>query len=257
MSPVPAPRSEPLSGPFGKYQIIKKLGQGGMGTVYLAEDTKLSRQVALKVPLIGGEDDATEIARFQQAVLAVAPLRHPAICPIHEADVIDGLPYLTMAYIEGPTLAERLRCNPRLTFHEGAALIRRLAEALAEAHKHGTIHRDIKPSNVILDARGEPSLVDFGLARNLTWNTRLTRSRATMGTPAYMAPEQVRGEKAGVGFAADIYSLGVVLYELLCGKLPSRMPTSLWCSPASSMTNHRCRRPSILRGSIRGWKPSA
>ena len=193
MSAPPSTRPTDLPVQFGHYRIVRKLGQGGMGVVYLAEDTKLKRQVALDSAAAPDENE-TEAPRFRQAVQAVAPLRHPAICPIYEAGVIDGVSYLTMAYIEGPTLAEQLAAGPWLATSEGVSLIRRLAVTLAEAHKNHVVHRDVKPSNVILDAHGEPVLLDFGLARSITETTRLTRSRALLGTPAYMARSSARRE---------------------------------------------------------------
>ncbi len=193
---------------FGRYRILMKLGQGGMGAVYLAHDPELNRLVALKVPLDEGETDAA--VRFRRAARAAASLHHPNICPLYEAGVIDGTPFLTMAYIDGTTLAERLRLG-RLPSAEAAALVRTLALALAEAHDSGVFHRDLKPSNILINRRGEPILTDFGAA--------------SLGTPAYLPPERVHGEADPDGRAADVYSLGVILYELLTGRPPPTLPS--------------------------------
>jgi predicted Ser/Thr protein kinase len=205
---------------FGRYRVLRKLGEGGMAAVFLARDPDLDRQVAVKVPFVHPGEEAEVLARFRQAAQAVAQLHHPNICPVYEVGQADGVPYLVMAYVEGQTLAERLQSGGALPEAEAVALVRQLALALQEAHERGVIHRDLKPSNVILNARGEPVLIDFGLARRLNQDLRLTRARALLGSPSYMAPEQVRGEVGGPEHARDIYSLGVVLYELASGRLP-------------------------------------
>ncbi len=199
MTTVPSPRTGTPPESFGRYRLLKKLGQGGMGTVYLAHDSELCRLIALKIPIEAAGPETAE--RFRRAARAAASLQHPNICPIHEAGVIDGTPYLTMAYIDGHTLAERLRAG-RLSAGEATRLVRAVALALAEAHDGGVLHGDVKPANILINRRGEPILTDFGLAQ--------------FGTPAYIALDLMRGEAAG-----DIYSLGVVLFESLTGRLPS------------------------------------
>ena len=207
--------------PFGRYRLLRKLGEGGMGVVYLAHDPEMKRDVALKTPFVTAQDGPEILQRFRQTAQAVASLVHPNICPVYEAGTIDGVPYLTMAFIEGATLAQYLRANGPPPVGEAAALVRKLALALEEAHRCDVIHRDVKPSNVMLNRQREPILMDFGLARRVTEQTRLTRSRAMIGTPVYMAPEHVSGESGGLfDPAADVYSLGVVLYELLTGRPP-------------------------------------
>ena len=191
MTTVPFPRTGTPPETFGRYRILKKLGQGGMGTVYLAQDSELNRLIALKIPLQEAGPDEAE--RFLRAARAAASLQHPNICPIHEAGVIDDVPFLTMAYIDGHTLAERLRAG-RLSVGEAARLVRAVALALAEAHEGGVLHGDVKPANILINRRGEPMLTDFGLAQ--------------FSTPAYLPPEPLRGLPAG-----DLYSLGVVLSE--------------------------------------------
>jgi formylglycine-generating enzyme required for sulfatase activity len=211
-----------LPEPFGRYRILKKLGQGGMGSVYLALDTQLGRKVGLKVPHLE-PGDSTVLQRFYREARAAATLHHPNICPVHDVGEHDGIPYLTMAYIEGRTLAARLQDGEPLPQREAAEIVRKLALALQEAHAKGVIHRDLKPANVMIDHRGEPVVMDFGLARSRD-STRLTQRGSFMGTPAYMPPEQIQGEIDAMGPGADIYSLGVVLYELLTGRLPFEGP---------------------------------
>jgi serine/threonine protein kinase len=212
------PRQLPC--PFGRYQLRKLLGQGGMGAVYLAHDAQLDRPVALKMPLLSAADGAQILARFYREARAAALLRHPHVCPIHDVGEIDGQPYLTMAFIEGKSLAAFARARP-LTPRQSAALLRKLALALQEAHSHGVIHRDLKPANIMIDTRGEPMVMDFGLARRARpGDPQLTQRGDVLGTPAYMSPEQVGGNVDAIGPACDIYSLGVILYELLTGRLP-------------------------------------
>ena len=203
---------------FGRYRLLKLLGKGGMGRVYLAHDTMLDRAVALKIPHLSG--GPTVLTRFYTEARAAAALHHPNICPIHEVGQVEGFPYLTMAFIEGKSLGELARLRP-LQPRQSVTLVRKLALALDEAHKLGIIHRDLKPANIMIDRRGEPVIMDFGLARRArTGDARVTQEGSTMGTPAYMPPEQVQGELDVMGPRSDVYSLGVILYELLTGQLP-------------------------------------
>jgi serine/threonine protein kinase len=205
---------------LGRYRIVKPLGQGGMGAVYLAQDTELDRQVALKIPRITAQDGSGVLDRFYREARAAATLRHPNICPVFDIGESDGVPYLTMAYIEGKSLAQFVRTKP-LTQRQAATLVRKIALGLQEAHQRGVIHRDLKPANVMIDMRGEPIVMDFGLARRTGQNeTRLTRDGSAIGTPAYMPPEQISTTTENMGPRCDIYSLGVMLYELLTGRLP-------------------------------------
>lgn len=209
---------------FGRYQIVRRLGRGGMGEVFLALDGQLDRLVALKVPQWTQQDSAEILERFLREARAMARMRHANLCPVFDAGQVDGVHYLTMAYIEGRTLAEELKDPSAAGGIDGpraAALVEKLARALHEAHLAGVIHRDLKPSNIMLDRRGEPIVMDFGLARReQDPGDRLTLPGAVVGTPAYIPPEQL--EKSGVapGPAADVYSLGVIFYQLLCGRLP-------------------------------------
>ncbi|MFL5342006.1 MAG: protein kinase domain-containing protein [Gemmataceae bacterium] len=206
---------------LGRYRIVKKIGEGGMGAVYLARDTQLDRDVALKVPQFRGQESATLLERFFQEARAAATVQHPNICPIYDFGEIDGVHYLTMAYIDGQPLEKWASGEKALTPRQIAALVRKVAATMQEAHKKGVIHRDLKPANIMIDRRGEPIVMDFGLARRVReGDQRLTQSGAIMGSPAYMPPEQVKGEQKLIGPASDVYALGVILYELLTYRLP-------------------------------------
>jgi Protein kinase domain/3-keto-disaccharide hydrolase/Caspase domain len=202
---------------LGRYRILKKLGQGGMGAVYLAHDEQLDRQVALKVPSFPA-NDADAMERFLREARAAATLSHPNLCPVYDVGQIDGTHYMTMSYVEGQSLADRARAG--LTPQETTTLVRKVALALHEAHARGVIHRDLKPANIMVTPRGEPVVMDFGLARRANRDVRLTQSGTVLGTPAYMSPEQVEGDVEAMGPASDVYSVGVILYELLTGRVP-------------------------------------
>jgi serine/threonine protein kinase/Flp pilus assembly protein TadD len=193
-----------------------------MGDVYLAHDSQLDRAVALKIPRFGANPHPDDAARFLREARAAAMLSHPNLCPVHDAGEIDGVSFLTMACIEGRPLSEILQAGPPLSVEEAVRLTRLMALAMQEAHRRGVIHRDLKPANVMIDLRGQPVIMDFGLARRSpdTGDLRLTHSGVIMGTPAYMSPEQVNGALGSMGPASDTYSLGVILYELLTGRLP-------------------------------------
>ena len=205
---------------FGRYRIIKLLGEGAMGAVYLAEDTQLQRQVALKTPSFTGRNPEL-LERFYREARSVATLNNKHICTVFDVGEINETHYISMAYIEGRPLSDFINIDKIQPPKQVAKLIRKLSLALQEAHDAGVIHRDLKPDNIMVDTKGEPVIMDFGLARqtNLA-DARMTHSGAIMGTPAYMAPEQVRGEQDVIGAASDQYSLGVVLYQMLCGKRP-------------------------------------
>jgi len=203
------------------YEILDLIGHGGMGLVVKARHKVLKRLVAIKLPLPGrmtGEDDRE---RFLREARSAAGLRHPHICPIYEVGEADGRPYLAMGFIEGWTLDEWAK-DRNVSPREIAEVIAALARAVSYAHQRDLVHRDIKPANVMVDAEtGNPMLMDFGLAKNLAEeDIQLTQSGQVMGTPVYMAPEQAAGQTEQIGPPADIYALGVVLYELLCGQRP-------------------------------------
>ncbi len=198
------------------YKILEELGRGGMGVVYKAEDTKLQGFVAIKVlpPHMTADEEAK--TRFVREARAASALEHPNICHIHEIDETpDGHLFMVMPCYEGETLGERLERGP-LEIDEILDIATQVASALARAHEMGIIHRDIKPGNVMLSDGGrQAKLMDFGLAKRLD-ATKVTRTGTTLGTVAYMSPEQALGKEAD--HRADIWSLGVVLYEMLTGR---------------------------------------
>jgi serine/threonine protein kinase len=202
----------------GKYKILGELGHGGMGIVYKAEDTKLRRPVALKfLPAeLARHEEAKE--RFIREAQAAAALEHPNICTIHEVEEAEGLTYIAMAYIEGQTLTERIAQHP-LRIGEAVDVAVQIAEGLDEAHQKGVIHRDVKSSNIMITEKGQAKIMDFGLAK-MAGGPMITTEAKTMGTVAYMSPEQARAEE--LDHRTDIWSLGVVLYEMLTSRLPFR-----------------------------------
>ena len=230
---------------FGRYRIVRQLGKGAMGVVYLAEDTQLERQVALKTPHFEQQPTEELLERFYREARAAATLRHPNICPVYDVGQIEGTHYISMAYIEGNPLSAFVRTKPQPE-RQILLVVRKLAQALQEAHEHGIVHRDLKPANIMVDKRNEPVIMDFGLARQLQreQNIRITQSGMLIGTPAYMSPEQIDGDPDKVGPQSDQYSLGVILYELLTGQLPFR--GSLSAVMAQILTKETTR-PSQLR----------
>ncbi|NIO49154.1 MAG: protein kinase, partial [Candidatus Aminicenantes bacterium] len=199
-----------------KYKINEVLGRGGMGIVYKAEDVKLKRNVALKFlpPELMRDDEAKE--RFVLEAQAAAALSHPNICTIHEIDEEEGKSFIAMEYIEGQSLRENIKRGP-LRINEALDIAIQVAEGLEEAHKKEIIHRDIKSANIMVTDKGQAKIMDFGLAK-VKGGSLLTREGTTLGTVAYMSPEQARGEE--VDHRSDIWSLGVVLYEMFSGRLP-------------------------------------
>jgi eukaryotic-like serine/threonine-protein kinase len=204
---------------FGRYRVQKLLGGGGMGAVYLVVNTELEREEALKVPHFDAAADPRVRERFLREAKAAAGLDHPNLCPVYDVGVRDGIYYLTMRYLKGKLLSEYSGSaqSPR----KAVEIIARLAQALAAAHAKGVIHRDLKPNNIMMCAGVGPVVMDFGLAKQTDRQDQaLTQMGTTLGTPAYMPPEQVKGELDRMGPASDVYSLGVILFQLLTGRLP-------------------------------------
>jgi len=201
----------------GKYRVLEELGRGGMGIVYKAEDIKLQRPVALKFLLHQWVSDPDARERFTQEARAASALDHPNICTIHEIEETDdGRLYIAMGCYEGESLREKIKRGP-LETDEAIDLAIQAASGMAKAHAKGIVHRDIKPANILVTQDGVAKVVDFGLAK-LAGQVKLTREGTTVGTVAYMSPEQAKGE--AVDQRTDIWSLGVVLYEMLSGVLP-------------------------------------
>lgn len=216
---APAQQPDEL-GRLGHYRILKVLGKGGMGMVFLAEDTKLERQVALKVMLPKFAEDAAAKQRFLREARTAAKIEHDHIVHIYQVDEDHGVPFLAMQLLSGSSLEDVLKRAGRLKTPQILRLGAQIAEGLAVAHAKGLIHRDIKPANIWIEANygGRVKLLDFGLARTVQTDVGITQSGVLLGTPAYMPPEQARGDK--VDHRCDLYSLGCVLYRMATGELP-------------------------------------
>lgn len=215
---------------FGDFELEEKLGQGGMGVVYKAWQRSLKRRVALKMILRGDRATPADLARFRVEAESAAHLNHPNIVAVYEAGESEGLPYFSMQYVEGQTLSSLLSAGP-MRPRDAARLLATISRAVDAAHRKGILHRDLKPSNVLIDGQGVPHVTDFGLAKRVATpkevpaDSGLTLSGAIVGTPAYMAPEQVSGSRGTPSPASDVYSLGVILYEMVTGRPPFQAPT--------------------------------
>src|SRR5438309_99384 len=204
---------------FGDYELLEEMGRGGQGIVYRARQKSLNRNVALKIVGLGQWATQRHLKRFHLEAEAAASLDHPCIVPIYEIGERDGSCYFSMGLVDGGQLDVVAKREP-MPIRHAAELIAKLARTVHYAHEHGILHRDIKPGNILLDAKGEPHLTDFGLARLVETESTMTRTLDVLGTPSYMAPEQAMGNNAAVSSVTDIYGLGAVLYQLLTGQPP-------------------------------------
>jgi tetratricopeptide (TPR) repeat protein/tRNA A-37 threonylcarbamoyl transferase component Bud32 len=210
---------EQIGEPPPGYEILELLGRGGMGVVYKARHLRLNRIVALKMILAGSHAGAGERSRFLAEAEAVAGLQHPHIVNLLEFGEFQGLPYFTLEYMAGRSLADHLQGAPAKP-SDAALIVEKLARAIHHAHSKGIVHRDLKPSNILLAEDGAPKISDFGLARRVESGPGLTGTGDVLGTPSYMAPEQAGGDTKTAGPAADVYALGAILYECLTGRPP-------------------------------------
>ena len=239
---------------FGPYEVVKPLGTGGMGEVYEARDTRLDRPVAIKILSSEFAADASARARFDREARAIAALNHPNICALHDIGDSDGHGFLVMERLEGETLHERLQRGPlgiEQTIEYGIAL----ADALDAAHERGLIHRDLKPANIFITTRGVVKILDFGLAKSVqetnaditrAVSESLTTTGTTLGTVAYMSPEQLRGDPLDI--RTDLFSLGLVLYEMATGE--RAFPGSTMVVTAAGILNQQPRAPRSLRADL-------
>src|ERR1043166_9179978 len=208
-----------ILGDVGDYELLEEIGRGGQGVVYRAHQNSLNRTVALKVIGLGPWTTEAHVKRFRREAEAAARLEHPCIVPIHEVGERDGSCYFSMKFIEGGQLDQVVAREP-MPPRSAVELIAKVARTVHYAHEHGILHRDIKPGNILLDAKGEPHLTDFGLARLVETESTVTHTLEVLGTPSYMAPEQAVGNNSALTAATDVYALGAVLCQLLTGHPP-------------------------------------
>jgi TolB-like protein/Flp pilus assembly protein TadD/predicted Ser/Thr protein kinase len=214
-----AARAASVLGELGDYELLEEVGRGGQGVVFRARQKSLNRIVALKVIGLGQWATKAHLKRFRLEAEAAASLDHPCIVPIYEVGERDGQCYFSMKFVEGGQLDEVVKEAP-MSIRQAVELIAKVARTVHHAHKHGILHRDIKPGNILLDAKGQPQLTDFGLARLVESESTVTRTLEVLGTPSYMAPEQAAGKNGMPTNATDVYGLGAVLYQLLTNHPP-------------------------------------
>ena len=225
---------------FGnRYEILELVGEGGMGQVYKALDKELDRVIALKTIRAEKETDPETVQRFKRELVLARKITHKNVVRIHDFSEADGIKFFTMEYVEGRSLKQEIRNRGRIPVTEALPIARQVLSALQEAHSQGVIHRDLKPQNVMLDRSGTPLLMDFGIARSSADTGGMTGTGVMIGTPDYMSPEQVRGEKADA--RSDLFSFGVILYEMLTGDLPYQAETPL--SKVMMRLTHKPRAP--------------
>ena len=216
---VASPLFSDLPRTFGDFELVEQIGRGAMGVVYKAWEKSLKRFVALKMILRGEQASGADLARFQGEAQSAAGLTHPNIVPVYKVDSENGQAYFSMKLVEGQTLARRIKSGP-LPPRDAARYLAAVSRAVHHAHQKGILHRDLKPANILVDGDDQPLVTDFGLAKRVEGGVSLTGTGAIVGTPSYMAPEQAAGNQGNLGPAADIYSLGAILYELLTGRPP-------------------------------------
>ncbi len=210
---------DPSATQFGDYELVEEIARGGMGVVYRARQISLDRIVAVKMILAGQLADQDDVARFCAEAESAARLSHRGIVPIFEVGEHEGQHFYAMGFVEGTSLEDRI-CEAPLSCSAAAELIRQVAVAIDFAHQNGVIHRDLKPANVLLDSSDQAHVTDFGLAKRIDRDSKLTQSGQVLGTPGYMPPEQASGQLDQVGPAADVYAIGAVLYATLTGRPP-------------------------------------
>jgi serine/threonine protein kinase len=240
-------RSMEMLGDLGDYELLEEIGRGGQGVVYRARQKSLNRTVALKVIGLGQWATKAHLKRFRLEAEAAASLEHPCIVPIYEVGERDGACYFSMGLVEGGQLDAVAKREP-MPLRHAAELVAKLARTVHYAHERGILHRDIKPGNILLDAKGEPHLTDFGLARLVETESTVTHTLEVLGTPSYMAPEQAVGNNTAISSATDVYGLGAVLYQLLTGHPPFAGGTTL--ETARLVLDTEPRQPRLLNPKV-------
>ena len=236
---IERPKEELTTGSLfaGRYQIIEELGKGGMGKVYKANDTKINEKIALKLIKPEISSDKKTIERFSNELKFARKIRHNNVCQMFDLNEEEGSHYITMEYVRGEDLKRLIRKMGQLSVGQVIPIAKQVCEGLAEAHRLGVIHRDLKPQNIMVDEEGNARIMDFGIARSIT-GKGITGAGVMIGTPEYMSPEQ--GEVKEVDQRSDIYSLGVILYEMVTGRVPfeGETPVGIAMKHKSEMPKH-------------------